>query len=141
MVLMGFLVGQWMGWKQMDSIFRSDPLDFLHHIILKTFEELGVKAQKFAGIVIGSSLFRYCSHINDGSISTVAVSQQFSGIELVLSVLKLIFFLTIWFVRIFFIPTLLKKAKHLLTDEMMLIISLALCLMVILASNVGFSLP
>jgi CPA2 family monovalent cation:H+ antiporter-2 len=70
----------------------------------------------------------------------VAVSQQFSGIELVLSVLKLIFFLTIWFVSgIFFIPTLLKKAKH-LTDEMMLIISLALCLMmVILASNVGFS--
>jgi CPA2 family monovalent cation:H+ antiporter-2 len=74
-------------------------------------------------------------------LSTVAVSQQFSGIELVLSVLKLIFFLTIWFVSgIFFIPTLLKKAKHLLTDEMMLIISLALCLMmVILASNVGFS--
>jgi CPA2 family monovalent cation:H+ antiporter-2 len=46
-------------------------------------------------------------------LSTVAVSQQFSGIELVLSVLKLIFFLTIWFVSgIFFIPTLLKKAKH-----------------------------
>jgi CPA2 family monovalent cation:H+ antiporter-2 len=38
------------------------------------------------------------------SLSTVAVSQQFSGIELVLSVLKLIFFLTIWFVSgIFFI--------------------------------------
>jgi CPA2 family monovalent cation:H+ antiporter-2 len=34
----------------------------------------------------------------------------------------------------------IKKAKHLLTDEMMLIISLALCLMmVILAANVGFS--
>jgi CPA2 family monovalent cation:H+ antiporter-2 len=38
-------------------------------------------------------------------LSTVAVSQQFSGIELVLSVLKLIFFLTIWFVDIFsFLP-------------------------------------
>jgi CPA2 family monovalent cation:H+ antiporter-2 len=74
-------------------------------------------------------------------LSTVAVSQQFSGTELLISVLKLIFFLTIWFIGgIFFIPTLLKKAKHLLTDEMMLIISLALCLMmVILASNVGFS--
>jgi CPA2 family monovalent cation:H+ antiporter-2 len=48
-------------------------------------------------------------------LSTVAVSQQFSGIELVLSVLKLIFFLTIWFVSgIFFIPTLLKKKT--LTD-------------------------
>jgi CPA2 family monovalent cation:H+ antiporter-2 len=39
---------------------------------------------------------------------------------------------------IFHSPT--QKTKHLLTDEMMLIISLALCLMmVILASNVGFS--
>jgi CPA2 family monovalent cation:H+ antiporter-2 len=45
--------------------------------------------------------------------------------ELLQSVLKLVFFLTAWFVGgIFFIPTLLKKAKHLLTDEMMLIISL-----------------
>jgi len=34
----------------------------------------------------------------------------------------------------------LKKAKHLLTDEMLLIISIALCLlMVIFAANVGFS--
>jgi CPA2 family monovalent cation:H+ antiporter-2 len=53
----------------------------------------------------------------------------------------LVFFLTIWFVAgIFFIPTLLKKAKHLLTDEMLLIVSLALCLlMVLFAANVGFS--
>jgi CPA2 family monovalent cation:H+ antiporter-2 len=74
-------------------------------------------------------------------LSTVAVSQQFSGSELMQSVLKLIFFLTIWFVAgIFFIPTLLKKAKHLLTDEMLLIVSLALCLlMVLFAANVGFS--
>ena len=74
-------------------------------------------------------------------LSTIAVSQQFSGSELLLSVLKLVFFLTIWFVGgIFFIPTLLKRAKNLLTDEMLLIISLALCLMmVLLAANVGFS--
>jgi CPA2 family monovalent cation:H+ antiporter-2 len=74
-------------------------------------------------------------------LSTIAVSRQFSGVALLLSVLKLLFFLTIWFVGgIFFIPTLLKRAKSLLTDEMMLIISIALCLvMVILAANVGFS--
>jgi CPA2 family monovalent cation:H+ antiporter-2 len=143
MVLMGFLVGQWMGWKQMDSIFLGVILSISSTtIILKTFEELGVKAQKFAGIVIGSLIVQdIVAILMMVLLSTVAVSQQFSGIELVLSVLKLIFFLTIWFVSgIFFIPTLLKKAKHLLTDEMMLIISLALCLMmVILASNVGFS--
>ena len=143
MVLMGYLVGQWMGWKQMDSLFLGVILSISSTtIILKTFEELGVKAQKFAGIVIGSLIVQdIVAILMMVLLSTVAVSQQFSGTELVLSVLKLIFFLIIWFVSgIFFIPTLLKKAKHLLTDEMMLIISLALCLMmVILASNVGFS--
>jgi CPA2 family monovalent cation:H+ antiporter-2 len=143
MVLMGFLVGQWMGWKQMDSIFLGVILSISSTtIILKTFEELGVKAQKFAGIVIGSLIVQdIVAILMMVLLSTVAVSQQFSGTELLFSVLKLIFFLIIWFVGgIFFIPTLLKKAKHLLTDEMMLIISLALCLMmVILASNVGFS--
>jgi CPA2 family monovalent cation:H+ antiporter-2 len=51
------------------------------------------------------------------------------------------FFLTIWFVvGIFFIPTLFKKAKHLLTDEMLLMLLAALCLlMVLFAANVGFS--
>jgi CPA2 family monovalent cation:H+ antiporter-2 len=143
MVMMGFLVGKWMGWKQMDCIFLGVILSISSTtIILKTFDELGVKAQKFAGIVIGSLIVQdIIAILMMVLLSTVAVSQQFSGTELLVSVLKLIFFLTIWFISgIFFIPTLLKKAKHLLTDEMMLIISLALCLMmVILASNVGFS--
>jgi CPA2 family monovalent cation:H+ antiporter-2 len=143
MVMMGFLVGKWMGWKQMDCIFLGVILSISSTtIILKTFDELGVKAQKFAGIVIGSLIVQdIIAILMMVLLSTVAVSQQFSGTELLISVLKLIFFLTIWFIGgIFFIPTLLKKAKHLLTDEMMLIISLALCLMmVILASNVGFS--
>jgi CPA2 family monovalent cation:H+ antiporter-2 len=143
MVLMGFLVGKWMGWKQMDCVFLGVILSISSTtIILKTFDELGVKAQKFAGIVIGSLIVQdIIAILMMVLLSTVAVSQQFSGTELMVSVLKLVFFLTIWFIGgIFFIPTLLKKAKHLLTDEMMLIISLALCLMmVILASNVGFS--
>lgn len=143
MVLMGFLVGTWMGWKQMDSIFLGVILSVSSTtIILKTFDELGVKAQKFAGIVLGSLIVQdIVAILMMVLLSTVAVSQQFSGSELLFSVLKLIFFLTAWFIGgIFFIPTLLKKAKHLLTDEMLLIISLALCLMmVILASNVGFS--
>lgn len=143
MVAMGYLVGQWMNWKPMDSIFLGVILSISSTtIILKTFDELGVKTQKFAGIVIGSLIVQdLLAILMMVLLSTIAVSQQFSGSELILSVLKLVFFLTIWFVGgIFFIPTLLKKAKSLLTDEMMLIISLALCLMmVILAANVGFS--
>lgn len=143
MVLMGYLVGQWMNWSRMDSIFLGVILSISSTtIILKTFDELGVKAQQFAGIVIGSLIVQdIVAILMMVLLSTLAVSQQFSGSELLFSVLKLFFFLTAWFVGgIFFIPTLLKKAKDLLTDEMLLIISLALCLvMVIFASNVGFS--
>lgn len=143
MVTIGFFVGQLMGWNKMNSIFLGVILSISSTtIILKTFDELGVKTQKFAGNVIGSLIVQdIIAILMMVLLSTIAVSQQFSGMELVLSVLKLVFFLTIWFVvGIFFIPTLLQKAKHLLTDEMMLIISLALCLlMVIFAANVGFS--
>ncbi|MEO7978198.1 cation:proton antiporter [Flavobacterium sp.] len=143
MVAIGYLAGQWMGWSNMDSIFLGVILSISSTtIILKTFDELGVKAQKFAGIVIGSLIVQdIVAILMMVLLSTLAVSQQFSGTELLMSVLKLIFFLTAWFLGgIFFIPTLLKKAKHLLTDEMLLILSLALCLtMVIFASNVGFS--
>tara|TARA_R110000868_G_scaffold29106_3_gene108451 strand:- start:1343 stop:3580 length:2238 start_codon:yes stop_codon:yes gene_type:complete len=143
MVLIGFLTGKWMGWGQMDSIFLGVILSISSTtIILKTFDELGVKAKKFAGIVIGSLIVQdIVAILMMVLLSTVAVSQKFSGTELLMSILKLVFFLTAWFMGgIFFIPSLLKKAKHLLTDEMLLIISLALCLMmVILASDVGFS--
>ena len=143
MIIIGYMVGQWIGWNSMDSVFLGVILSVSSTtIILKTFDELGVKTQKFAGIVIGSLIVQdIVAILMMVLLSTIAVSQQFSGSELMLSVLKLIFFLTIWFVGgIFFIPTLLKKAKNILTDEMLLIISLALCLMmVILAANVGFS--
>ena len=143
MVVIGYFVGQLMNWDKMNSIFLGVILSISSTtIILKTFDELGVKSQKFAGTVIGSLIVQdIVAILMMVLLSTIAVSQQFSGMELVFSVLKLIFFLVIWFVvGIFFIPTLLKKAKHLLTDEMLLIVSLALCLlMVLFAAGVGFS--
>ncbi len=143
MIFIGFLMGKWMGWKTMDSIFLGAILCISSTtIIIRAFEELGVKSKKFAGIVFGALIVEdIVAIVLMVLLSTIAVSQQFSGFELFLSVLKLVFFLIIWFVGgIFFIPTLLKKAKNLLTDEMLLIISIALCLMmVILAANVGFS--
>ncbi|CAM3272532.1 Sodium:proton antiporter [Flavobacterium longum] len=143
MLLLGYTVGNLMDWRKMDSIFLGVMLAISSTtIIVKTFEELGVKAQKFAQNVIGALIVQdLLAILMMVLLSTIAVSQQFSGNELLMSVLKLSFFLIIWFVGgIFFVPTLLKRAKNLLTDEMMLIISIALCLlMVTLAANVGFS--
>jgi CPA2 family monovalent cation:H+ antiporter-2 len=56
MVMMGFLlVGKWAGSKWTASLGVILSISSTT-IILKNFDELGVKAQKFAGIVIGSPI-------------------------------------------------------------------------------------
>lgn len=140
---LGFLTGKALGWTTMDSIFLGAILSISSTlIIIKAFDELGIKGLKFAGIVMGTLIVEdIVAILMMVLLSTIAVSQQFAGAELLSSVMKLLFFLILWFVAgIFFIPTLLKKARNLFTDETILIVSLALCLMmVILANLAGFS--
>ena len=143
MIFLGYFVGQLLDWSKMDSLFLGVILSISSTtIILKSFDELGIKVQRFVGNVIGALIVQdIIAILLMVLLSTIAVSENFSGRELIQSILKLVFFLVLWFLSgIFIIPTVLKKAKHLLTDEMLLIISIALCLlMVILAANVGFS--
>lgn len=142
-MLMGYLLGNLLGWSGMDSLFLGGILAIASTtIIIRAFEELGVKSQKFTGIVLGVLVVEdLVAVVLMVILSTVAISQTFAGGEMVASLVKLVFFLTIWFLAgIFFIPTFLKKAKRLMNDETMLIVSLALCLlMVVLATAVGFS--
>ena len=74
-------------------------------------------------------------------LSTVAVSNNFEGRELVMSVGKLAFFLVLWIVvGIYLIPLLLRWAKKLMNDETLLVVALGLCFgMVVLAAKTGFS--
>ena len=143
MIILGYYAGKLMGWEEMNCIFLGVILSISSTtIILKAFDGLGVKSQKFTGNVIGALIVQdIVAILMMVLLSTIAVSQQFSGTELIQSLFKLGFFLIIWFVSgIFFIPTILKKLKPLFTDEMLLIVSLALCLfMVIFAAEVGFS--
>ncbi len=143
MFLLGFMIGQVMGWSRMDSVFLGVIISVSSTtIILKSFDELNVKGQQFAGNVLGALIVQdIVAILMMVLLAAGAATQQFSGAGIFQAVLKLIFFLTLWFIGgIFFVPTLLKRAKNLLSDEMLLIISLALCLMmVILAVNVGFS--
>lgn len=143
MLLMGYFTGRAFGWSTMDSIFLGAILSVSSTtIIIRAFEELGVKGQKFAGLVFGVLIVEdLATIVLLVLLSTLAVSQQFAGTEMLFSIMKLGFFLTLWFIAgIFFIPTLLKKIKPVMTDEMLLIISLSLCLlMVFLASEAGFS--
>lgn len=143
MLGIGYATGQLMGWSQMDSIFLGGILSISSTtIIIRAFEELGVKSQQFAGIVFGVLIVEdLVAILLLVLLSTLAVSRQFEGAEMAFSVLKLVFFLSLWFIAgIFLIPTFLKKARRLLSEETLLILSLGLCLgMVVLATQVGFS--
>ncbi|WP_161889780.1 cation:proton antiporter [Pontibacter russatus] len=143
MLLLGYVTGQLLGWSTMDSIFLGGILSISSTtIIIRAFEELGVKSQRFAGLVFGVLIVEdLVAILLLVLLSTLAVSQQFAGSEMLEAVLKLGFFLLLWFLAgIFLIPTFLRRASKLMNDEMLLIVSLALCLlMVILAAQVGFS--
>lgn len=143
MLLIGFVAGLAMGWSTMDSIFLGGILSVSSTtIIIRAFEELNVKHKKFAGLVFGVLIVEdLVAILLLVLLSTLAVSQQFAGVEMLTSILKLCFFLVLWFIAgIFLIPTFLKKTRKLMNDETMLIVAIALCLlMVLIAVKVGFS--
>lgn len=141
--LIGYNVGVILGWSMMDSLFMGGILSIASTtIIFRAFDELGVKSQKFAGIVLGALVIEdLVAVVLMVILSTVSISRSFQGMEMILSILKLVFFLVLWFVSgIFFLPTLFKKLKKYLNNETLLVLSLSLCfMMVVLSSQAGFS--
>ncbi|HEY9486739.1 MAG TPA: cation:proton antiporter [Chryseosolibacter sp.] len=139
----GYYTGIWMGWSKMDSLFLGGMLaSSSTTIIIRAFDELGVKTKQYARIVFGVLVVEDIVVILlMVLLSTIAVTQQFEGGEILFTVLKLLFFLALWFVGgIFLLPTLLRKSRALLDSETLLILTLGLCLgMVVLATQVGFS--
>ncbi len=143
MIALGFGTGQVLGWSFMDSLFLGGILSISSTtIILRAFEELNVKTQRFASLVFGALIVEdLVAIVLLVLLSTLALSQQFAGAEMIQSVLKLVFFLVIWFAAgIFFLPTFLKKTKKLMNEETLLVVSPSLCLLMVWFANaVGFS--
>jgi monovalent cation:H+ antiporter-2, CPA2 family len=143
MLAIGFAIGKMMGWSGMDSMFLGGILSIASTtIIIRSFDELNVKGKRFANLVFGVLILEdLVAIVLMVLMSTIAVSRDFEGTEMLFSVLKLSFFLVLWFVGgIFFIPSFLRWTRKLMNDETMLVVSIGLCLMmVILASMAGFS--
>lgn len=143
MLVVGYGVGQLMGWNKMNSIFLGGIISISSTtIIFRAFDELNLKPKKFAGLVIGILVIEdLVAVLLLVLLSTVAVTHSFEGEAVLSSLFKLAFFLVLWFVSgIFLLPSFLKRASKLMSDETILVISLGLCLgMVMLAASVGFS--
>lgn len=143
MLLIGYLVGQLLGWGTMNSIFLGGMLSMSSTtIIIKAFNDLGLRNQRFTSIVFGTLVVEdLIAILMMVLLSTMAVSQGSVGEDMLIGVLKVAFFLILWFlIGIFIIPAFLKKAKKLMNNETLLIVSIGLCLgMVVLATYTGFS--
>lgn len=143
MMTLGYTTGLALGWGHMNSLFLGGMLSMSSTtIIFKAFDDLGLRNQRFAGVVFGilvvEDLFAVLLMV---LLSTLAVSKHVEGMELLDNVVKLgIFLLFCFVIGIYLIPSFLKKAKRFLNEETLLIVSLGLCLgMVIIATKAGFS--
>jgi CPA2 family monovalent cation:H+ antiporter-2 len=111
-------------------------------IIFKAFDDMGLREKRFAGLVLSVLIIEdILAIVLMVMLSTLAVSKEFEGSQMLGSILQLGFFLILWFtVGIYLIPLFLKKAKPLMNEETLLITALAFCFgMVVFASAVGFS--
>ncbi len=139
-----WLLGLCFSWTTTQSIFMGGMLSVSSTmIIVKAFEELHLKGKAFTHIVYGVEIFEdIVAILLLVILPMVAMSQSGSlARDVSLSLMRVTFFMVIWFVAgIFLIPTLLRKVKKLVNEEVLLVISLALCLgMVLLADYVGLS--
>lgn len=143
MIAIGYVIGQLMGWTQMESVFLGGMLSMSSTtIIIKAFNDMKLQKKKFANIVFGMLIVEDLAAIlMMVLLSTVAGSGNAEEAGLLENSLKLVFFMMIWFVvGIYLIPTFLKKLKQHLNDETLVIVAVGLCLgMVLFADTVGFS--
>ena len=143
MMYVGSLTGSLFGWSEMDCIYLGGMLAMSSTtIIFKAFDDMGLRHERFAGLVLSVLIIEdILAIVLMVMLSTLAVSKEFEGTQMLTSILQLGFFLILWFtVGIYLIPLFLKKVKPLLTEETLLITALALCFgMVVFASAVGFS--
>lgn len=143
MMYVGSLTGYLFGWSEMDCIYLGGMLAMSSTtIIFKAFDDMGLRRKRFAGLVLSVLILEdILAIVLMVVLSTLAVSKEFEGTQMLGSILQLGFFLVLWFtVGIYFIPLILRKLKPLMNDETLLILALAMCFgMVVGASAVGFS--
>src|SRR5574344_2864683 len=143
MATLGILAGHFFNWSKMDSIFLGGMLAMSSTtIIYKAFDDLGLRQQRFASLVMSVLILEdILAIVMMVMLSALASGNNPDGGVMIGSVVKIAFFLVLWFVvGIFLIPLFFRHTRRLMTNETMLIVALGLCcLMAVLSTKVGFS--
>ena len=143
MSMLGVFVGHAFGWSKMDCIFLGGMLAMSSTtIIYKAFDDLGLRQQQFAGLVMSVLILEdILAIVMMVMLSAIASGNSPDGSQMLGSVIKIGFFLVLWLVvGIFAIPIFLRRVRRLINNEVLLIVSLGLCCaMAVFSTKVGFS--
>lgn len=143
MMMLGISVGHGFGWSKMDCIFLGGMLAMSSTtIIYKAFDDMGLRQQKFAGMVMSVLILEdLLAIVMMVMLSAIAGGSNPDGEQMLGSIVKIGFFLVLWFiVGIFAIPWFLRSVRKLVNNETLLIVALGLCCgMAVLSTKVGFS--
>lgn len=143
MMTLGICVGNAFRWDDMDCLFLGGMLAMSSTtIIYKAFDDMGLRQQHFAGMVMSVLILEdILAIVMMVMLSAIASGNSPDGSQLIGSILKIGFFLILWFVvGIFLIPQFLRSVRKFINNETLLIMSLGLCcLMAVLSSAADFS--
>lgn len=143
MMMLGIVTGHLFGWSRMDSIFLGGMLAMSSTtIIYKAFDDLGLRQQRFAGLVMSVLILEdILAIVMMVMLSAIANGSNPDGGQMIGSLMKIGFFLILWFVvGIFLIPLTLRSMRKFINNETLLIVALGLCCaMAVLSTKVGFS--
>ena len=143
MMMLGIITGHLFGWGKMDCIFLGGMLAMSSTtIIYKAFDDLGLRQQQFAGRVMSVLILEdILAIVMMVMLSAIASGNSPNGGQMLESVIKITFFLILWFVvGIFAIPLFLRRMRRQMNNEVLLIVSLGLCCaMAVFSTKVGFS--
>ena len=143
MLFLGYNTGLLLGWTTMDSFFLGSMISMSSTtIIIKAFDDLNIKKQRFTDLVFGVLVVEELVGILLlVLLPTIALGSTIDGEALLFSTGKLVLFLVLCFVAgIYLVPTMLKKIDSFLNDEQLLLVMIAMCFgMVALANYSGFS--
>ncbi len=142
MMATGMALGTMLGWSFYTSLFLGAMLSVSSTMIVsKVYDELGCKGKKFAELALGALVIEDIVAVFLMVVLSTVVVGRAEGGEMVLGLARMVLYLVIWFVlAVLIVPSVLKRVARALNDEILITVSVALCLaMVMVANAIGFS--
>ena len=139
----GYYTGLFLGWCKIDSLFLGSMISMSSTtIIIKAFDDLKIKTQKFTDLVFGVLVIEdMIGIVLLALLPTIIVGKTIDSSAVSFSMFKLaVFFVLCFVLGLSIVPIILRKLADFLSEEMLLLVSIALLLSTVcLAEYAGFS--